>query len=517
MQSTDYSYLNARPSQGCCEIVMSGSTRSALVHCGLTPVADWTEVESGVVGALAESRWWGYSGGRTIYSGRSQVAGFACEDSEQRRRRLVNASAVHDLVELDIERDIEAVVLANIPPAQRIVAWYGGRTDLKQLRRIAHRMMSVPARFYKIVPAAHQPLDGIAPLALLREHSPGRLIAYAAGAAGAWTRVLSAQFGSPLVYGAVAESGAEPGAISCERLRAFYGLPDRGPANTIYGIIGGAVMKSLAPWLHNRGLAKLGLPAIYLPFAEAPRDLSWVQTFRHQMRNALGLDFRGVTVTAPYKELAVRYVRRNCVSKIARLGQAANNLAWRGNRWRADSDGDWIVSEPIQRRGISLMGRNAAVVGCGGAGRAAAIGLQRAGARVTLINRGRLRGELVARVLKLPFVPLSAFSVDGFDLIVHATPAGKQGDPCLFPIDRLQKNAILLDLVYRETSPTQLVIQGREMGHTAIDGREVLCLSVAKQFEMLTGKTLHATALAPIVSASHFANDAAQMGGPIAI
>lgn len=502
LRSVDDSCPPPRLSLGSCELVACGPPEAAVDDFGSTQAPDWVEVTTDFLVDGARARLPGDSRWRTIYSPRSRGDGVAREDNDERTARLVSAASIHDLVELDLERDMEAATLAGVPPEQRIVAWYGERTDLGDLRRIARRLMSVPARFYKLVSSAHQPLDGIAPLALLLEHKPGRMIAFSSGAAGAWTRVLSAQFGSPMVYGSHTEGVAEPGAISCERLRTFYGLPDRVPAEIVYGILGGTALSSLAPWLHNRGLLQHGLPAVYLPFEDAPRDVSWVQTFRVRMQEALGLDFRGLTVTAPYKESAERFVCRSCVSDTARRSQAANNLVWRGDRWWADSDGDRIVLEPIRRRGISLQDRRVAVVGCGGAGRAAALGLMRAGAQVTLVNRGRPRGELAARALRLPFVPLSTFSVRDFDVIVHATPVGKHGLDCLFSVDELRENAILLDLVYRKASPTQLVARGRDMGHIAIEGREVLCNSVARQFELLTGKTLPAAALAPILSDS---------------
>ena len=456
------------------------------------------EIRSDREDDVARSRLGGDSGRRTIYASGCQNGAGVREDSDRRAQRLVRAASAHDLVELDFDRDLQTATLERVPPERRIVAWQGGRSDLRALRAVARRLMSIPARFYKIVPSADRPTDGIAPLALLREHRPGRLVAYASGTAGAWTRILSAQMGSPLVYGSHVDDGADPGAISCEKLRVFYGLPERSPAKTLYGIVGGSALSSLAPWLHNRGLARLGLPAIYLPFEDAPTDVSWVQRFRLQVRESLGLDFEGLTVTAPYKEPAESFVGRCCVSDTARLAQAANNLVWRADRWWADSDGDLIVLDPLRRRGISPRGRRAAVVGCGGAGRAAALGLLRSGAKVTLVNRGRPRGELAARTLELPYVPLPGFSARAFDLIVHATPVGKHGSDCLFPVDDLHPDAVLLDLVYRKTSPTQLVARGRGMGRVAIDGREVLSASVARQFELLTGEALPASALAPI-------------------
>ena len=131
------------------------------------------------------------------------------------------------------------------------------------------------------------------------------------------------------------------------------------------------------------------------------------------------------------------------------------------------------------------------MVGAGGAGRAAAFGLARGGARVTLVNRSHERGKRVAVELDVGFQAMDDFDPGAFSLIVNATPLGR-GDEDELPFDpaRLSPKAIVVDLAYVPAAPTRLV---REVaGGTAVDGREVLLAQAVHQSLIMTGEQLSA-------------------------
>src|SRR5262249_3036045 len=128
----------------------------------------------------------------------------------------------------------------------------------------------------------------------------------------------------------------------------------------------------------------------------------------------------------------------------------------------------------------------AAVIGCGGAGRAVAAALQQTGSYVTLVNRGVQRGNYASQLLGLPFVPLAEFRANGFDVIVNATPVGKDNDGFPFVLDTLEHQVLVIDLAYG-SQPTPLVSAVVARGGTAIDGHDVLLTQVRKQFQLMTG------------------------------
>jgi 3-dehydroquinate dehydratase/shikimate dehydrogenase len=161
-----------------------------------------------------------------------------------------------------------------------------------------------------------------------------------------------------------------------------------------------------------------------------------------------------------------------------------------------------LHGHPDGQNGKTL--RKAAVIGCGGAGRAVAAALQQSGVDVTLVNRGKERGDHATQLLGLPFVLLSEFETHGFTLLVNATPIGREDDALPFAIDSLSRDTVVVDLAYG-TCPTPLVSGIHTRGGTVIDGYDVVLTQVRKQFEMMVGLEMP----------SSVGRDAVMSGSPI--
>ena len=129
------------------------------------------------------------------------------------------------------------------------------------------------------------------------------------------------------------------------------------------------------------------------------------------------------------------------------------------------------------------------MIGCGGAGRAIAAALDQSGARVTLVNRGQERGSFAAELLGLPYVPLLNFDAEGYQVVVNATPVGRDDDATPFKLETLAEEAVVIDLVYG-SRPTPLVSNSTGLGRTVIDGRDVLLTQVRRQFQIMTGREM---------------------------
>ena len=111
-----------------------------------------------------------------------------------------------------------------------------------------------------------------------------------------------------------------------------------------------------------------------------------------------------------------------------------------------------------------------------------------------MINRGAERGERAASLLNLPYIPLPNFDAEGYDIVVNATPVGRDTDEAPFALDRLSNNAVVIDLVYG-SRPTPLVHNTLARRQVAIDGRDVLLTQVRNQFRLMTGKEMPLTKL----------------------
>ncbi len=471
------------------------------VHC--------LEVRADITGDLDPGWLRARFGGELLYTLRSRRQGGRFYGSPaERHRRLLQAAERYDLVDLEADGDLEPGLLQRVPWRRRVVSWHGGPAGAGELRWRFERMATAArARLYRLVPAAAAVEQALAPLGLLRELGRRDVTAFAAGPAATWSRLLAPYLGAPLVFGLAAPGGgtdpsdngtAGPGdgadasgALSVEDLAGDYGLPGGPRPSELYGIVGSprSVGRSLSPRLHNAGYRALGLPGLFLPFPVEDFPRFWRRVVEQGLP-ALGLPLRGLTVTAPHKETAL--AAAGAASPLARRAGAANLLLRRdgdgpgatGGWWAATTDAVGAVGA-LATTGVAIPGRKAAVIGCGGAGRAAAAGLRRAGAKVTLVNRNPERGRYAARLLGLDFLPLAEFSPEAFSLVVHATPLTEPP----FRVGSLGRRAVVLDLVYG-AAPTLLAAAARASGRTVVDGWEVLLVEVRRQFRLMTGRRL---------------------------
>jgi 3-dehydroquinate dehydratase/shikimate dehydrogenase len=196
-----------------------------------------------------------------------------------------------------------------------------------------------------------------------------------------------------------------------------------------------------------------------------------------------------MTVASPHKEEA--FLTAKHISAMVQQTQAANILIRNNGWWRADTTDPDVVYAASDQKNVDVREKRAAVIGCGGAGRAIAAALAESGAGVTLINRGAERGERASSLLGLPYSPLLDFDAEGYDIVVNATPVGRDTDEAPFKVERLNSDAVVIDLVYA-ARPTPLIDSTIARHQVAIDGRHVLLTQVRKQFLLMTGKEMPA-------------------------
>lgn len=428
--------------------------------------------------------------GQLLYTLRSREEGGRSEASgERRRRRISEAARQFDLVDLELRRDLSPELLSTIPPSQRIISWHGPPSSSGSLLSILEEMSGEAARYYKIIPMADQPRQEMAPLALLRSAARTDLIAFASGPIGAWTRLIAPRFGAPLVYGAATRTPGAPGQLSVDSLLKDFGLPELGDVDGLFGIVGSGIGHSLSPRLHNRFYRLLDLPYLYLPFDVDAFGEFWLEVVESGAFGELGLDLRGMSVTTPYKRIASA-VGGACSPLVEWLG-SANTLACREGVWEAESTDGVGVAMPLRVRKIDLEGRPVAVLGAGGAGRAAVVALADMGAEVTLVNRSVETGRRAAKELRVPFRSQEGFDPSECRVLVNATPLGRHEEDAL-PVDpeRLARDAVVVDLVYHRDEPTRWVEETRAAGREAVDGREVLVAQAIPQFHLMTGREM---------------------------
>ena len=453
---------------------------------------DYLEVRADLLGELDPAWLRDRFDGQLIYTLRSKAEGGRFEGGVASRGKRFKAAieAGYELVDLESERDLKAQILLDVPAERRLLSWHGSSPHLTALKQRLDDLSRTRARFYKLIPHASQSGDDIRCLALLEGIDRDDVVCFATGDVGSWTRVLAPRLGCPLVYASWGDQPAAPGQLSVERLVRDFGFPHLPPMEGLYGIVGRPVAQSLSPRLYNGAFRRYGLPGVYVPFHVESFGDFWIDVIESGSLELLGFSPRGLSITSPYKGVALAV--SGASSPRAQHIEAANSMFLHEGVWEAETTDLEGVVEAFLQRGIELRGRKAAVIGCGGAGKAAAYGLQLAGAKVVLVNRGRERGESASASLRLPFVPLADFDPSRIDVLVQATDVGRSDeDPLIIDPERLPEHAAVLDMVYRER-PTRLLERVAELGRTAIDGREMLLYQALGQFRLLTGHELTA-------------------------
>jgi len=440
------------------------------------------EVRADIVGDIDPDWLRNHFKGRLLYAFRSQD-----ESSLNRPERLQNAAKFYDRIELEIETDVSEELLALIPAEKRLLSWYGRVQDVSQLNDRFAQLSSVSAAAYKIVTTAETIAEEFLPLSLLKSLQRSDTIAFSHGPLGFWNRLIALHLGAPAIFGAVSGGSAVDMEPAIARLIADYGLPEVTPAKELFAIIGNPIFHSLSPRLHNASYRATNHAALFVPLRVDSFAEFWREFVTSRKLDEFGIPINGMTVASPHKEEAVRTAKM--VSSMVQQTEATNILVRNNGWWTADTTDPDVVYTASRDRSVSVKEKRAAVIGCGGAGRAIAAALVQSGAGVTLVNRGSDRGEHAAELLGLPYIPLRDFDAEGYDIVVNATPVGRDTDEVPFELDQLSDDAVVIDLVYG-SRPTPLVGTTRARHQLAIDGRDVLVTQVSRQFRLMTGKEM---------------------------
>ncbi len=255
----------------------------------------------------------------------------------------------------------------------------------------------------------------------------------------------------------------------------------------IAGVLGVGIEYTLSPLIHNTGYRLLGLNAVYLPFHGREGYLSEILSGFCFLDN-----FMGFNITVPFKEMAYREM--DICGEEADAVQAVNTVKGKQDKligYNTDVEG---FRKAVVELGFRGEGRNALVLGAGGAARAAVVALGSLGVEtVWMANRGKVRREKAVRILKERVEPLEwnqeslARVLPEVSLVVNGTTVGAHGEGMPpVELEALPKDAMVYDMVYA-SGDTPLVRRARELGLTATNGLSMLLFQAVESFEVFTG------------------------------
>ncbi|MET1011203.1 MAG: shikimate dehydrogenase [Actinomycetota bacterium] len=259
-----------------------------------------------------------------------------------------------------------------------------------------------------------------------------------------------------------------------------------GGSTHVVGIVGWPVEHSLSPAIHNAAFAAAGLDWAYVPLPVPPEGLS------EALAGLASLGFRGVNVTMPHKTETADLLEE--LSEDARLLRAVNTIVVRGGVLEGhNTDAPGFGRFLLRDAGFDPAGAEALIYGAGGAARACALALARAGVRrITVAARDEARAAPLASIVRSVGVPLAVVrprDVEGSvaDLVVNATPVGAPGAAPTHPaLPRLGPGVLVVDLLY-DPPTTDLQRRAREAGATAVGGLGHLLEQAALSYELWTG------------------------------
>jgi shikimate dehydrogenase len=165
------------------------------------------------------------------------------------------------------------------------------------------------------------------------------------------------------------------------------------------------------------------------------------------------------------------------------------------------TDGDGVLV-PLRKR-IEPAGRTVVVLGAGGAARAAAFALARAGARVSVLARRVDQALDVGAAVRCQAGALDSLSRIEWDVLVNATPVGSGALPGEWPVppSAIRPGTVVFDMVY-EPRETPLLLAARAAGCATIDGVEMLVAQAVGQFEAWTGERAPVEAMTEAATAA---------------
>lgn len=413
---------------------------------------------------------------------RTRDGGFF-DGSEAERRAVIEGALRAGAALADVEWDTPLIALAGGEFRARIVAsHHGGECDEPSLTEIYRALASTGAPRLKLVPRARRVSEGAAVRDLLaRARRDGRaLAAFATGAAGLPTRIYAPSWGAWATFGALARgretADGQPTALD---LLTVWRVLAIGNSTKRFGLVGLPVLGSPSPAMHATGYRRFGLDACFVPFETS--DLEDALLFC----GPLGIEpVAALAVTIPLKERAAsRGIPQDDV--VARSGSANTLLAMGGDLFARNTDAPAALS--LIRRRIEPRGRVVAIIGAGGTARALGVALHDAGAEVVLFNRTASRAESAARAVSGSWRSLLDLEGASWDILVNATPLGKEGETILPP--ESLRGRLVFDSAYGR-EPTPLTTHARERGLDVVDGAAFLAAQAAVQFELMTGRPI---------------------------
>ncbi|MFP4105386.1 MAG: shikimate dehydrogenase [Phycisphaerae bacterium] len=425
----------------------------------------------------------------SIVTCRSLEQGGRFRFNEFERLELLHRAAVYQPDYIDIEQDVDP---EDWPEAKIILSYHDFEGVPNNLESLVAKLEMSRADVNKIAYTATGPQDAFRALDVIRACQKPT-ISLAMGEYGAISRLLAGKVGAFGTFAALSQ-GAEsaPGQPTIEQLRNVYRFSRVRPDTTLFGVVGSPIAHSMSPAIHNAAFAESGINGLYVPIHVPPGEKAFI-TFMTALITRNWLQWRGLSITLPHKEHALKLVEAVNCDKLALDIGAVNTLTFEPDGRISGDNTDYeaairCLCAAMNIDADGLKGRRIAILGAGGVARALVAALTQREAEVTIYNRSVGKASRLAAEFRCKFSDLELAGTDRNEIVINCTPVGMAPDTAATPLNYKPPGLkVVFDTIYNPIE-TQLLKNAKASGCLTVSGVEMFVNQGVAQFERWTGR-----------------------------
>ncbi|MDO4478798.1 MAG: shikimate dehydrogenase [Lachnospiraceae bacterium] len=274
----------------------------------------------------------------------------------------------------------------------------------------------------------------------------------------------------------------------------------------LVGVFGDPIDENPTVVVASKAFEQLGIPYRYVTINVKSEDL------KDALQGLKAMNFKGIHLTIPHKVAALPYL--DSISEEAAIMGAVNTIVNQDGKLRGENTDGKGFMKSVANAGYDVSGMKIVMLGAGGAARAIAVELCRAGiGELVIINRSEERGQGLVKTISENFdvkvslrlwdktMPIDADA----DILVNTTSIG------LFPnvdekpdidFDTIHDKMVVCDVIPNHPH-TQLLKEAEKRGAKTIDGLGMLINQAVESIYDWTGKVPEAEVMKEALAAEY--------------
>lgn len=414
--------------------------------------------------------------------------------NEKHRIKLLGEAIELNADYVDIEYGTDKKLIKKLIDKKNktkiIISYHNFKKTPNNLSDIYNKIKKLNPDVIKIVTFANSINDNFRIFELLKNKKENeKIIAFCMGEYGQISRILSLKYGSFLTYCAFErKKQSAQGQLTINELLDYYNTKKINKNTGVIGLIGNPVEHSKGYIIHNTRFKKLRLNNNYVKFR--------VNNLKKFMKNFRKWDFKGASVTMPYKMEIIKYLDDG--SNTAKKIGAVNTIVNKNGKLIGHNTDCYGAVKAIKNK-TKIKNKKITVFGAGGAARAIIYGLKKEKGKITILNRTVSKAKKLAEEFNCNYGNLNNFKNIDTDILVNATSVGMRPkiNQTLIP-KKFLKNMVVFDVVFNPPK-TRLIKDAESNNCKVISGIEMLLYQAAKQFELWTNKKISVSVIKNLI------------------